>query len=63
MGLALISSKRHGDGAELRVKNHYEIDPNQEFIALGAATSARGILQGFAVSGADSRTAVNDPWA
>jgi MFS superfamily sulfate permease-like transporter len=42
------------------VKNHYDIDPNREFIALGVANIGSGILQGFAVSGADSRTAVND---
>ena len=42
------------------VKNRYDIDPNQEFIALGVADIGAGALQGFAVSGADSRTAVND---
>jgi high affinity sulfate transporter 1 len=41
-------------------KNRYDIDPNREFIALGVANIGAGILQGFAVSGADSRTAVND---
>ena len=41
-------------------KNRYDIDANQEFIALGVANIGAGILQGFAVSGADSRTAVND---
>jgi MFS superfamily sulfate permease-like transporter len=42
------------------VKNRYEIDSNQEFIALGLADIGAGLLQGFAISGADSRTAVND---
>jgi MFS superfamily sulfate permease-like transporter len=42
------------------VKNRYEIDSNQEFIALGVADIGAGLLQGFAISGADSRTAVND---
>ncbi|MBZ5537944.1 MAG: sulfate permease [Acidobacteriia bacterium] len=41
-------------------KNRYDIDANREFIALGVADIGAGILQGFAVSGADSRTAVND---
>ena len=41
-------------------KNRYEIDPNREFIALGVANIGAGLLQGFAVSGADSRTAMND---
>lgn len=41
-------------------KNHYEIDANQDLIALGVANLASGMSQGFAVSGADSRTAIND---
>jgi high affinity sulfate transporter 1 len=41
-------------------KNRYDIDVNQEFIALGACNLAAGFGQGFAVSGADSRTAVSD---
>jgi high affinity sulfate transporter 1 len=42
------------------LKNRYDIDPNREFIALGVADVGAGILQGYAISGADSRTAVND---
>src|SRR5262245_62681635 len=41
-------------------RNRYDLDPDQEFIALGACQVAAGLSQGFAVSGADSRTAVND---
>jgi len=41
-------------------KNHYEIDVDREFAALGAANIAAAISQGFAVSGADSRTAMAD---
>lgn len=41
-------------------KNGYEIDVNQEFRALGLANIASALSQGFAISGADSRTAVND---
>ena len=41
-------------------RNRYEIDANQELIALGAANLAVGLGQGFPVTGADSRTAVND---
>jgi high affinity sulfate transporter 1 len=40
--------------------NHYEIDANQELIAFGAANLASGLAQGFPVTGADSRTAVNN---
>ncbi|SET20109.1 SulP family inorganic anion transporter [Thorsellia anophelis] len=41
-------------------KNRYEIDANAEFRALGIANIVSGLSQGFAVSGASSRTAVND---
>lgn len=34
----------------------YETDSNQEFIALGVADLGAGLMQGFCVSGADSRT-------
>ena len=61
VGLALISFNSAMVTARgFAVKNRYDIDPNQEFIALGMADIGAGALQGFAVSGADSRTAVND---
>lgn len=41
-------------------KNGYDIDADKEFKALGLANIASALSQGFAVSGADSRTAVND---
>jgi high affinity sulfate transporter 1 len=41
-------------------KNGYDIDADKEFKALGIANMASALSQGFAVSGADSRTAVND---
>jgi high affinity sulfate transporter 1 len=60
-GLALISFNSGMVTARgFAVKNRYEIDSNQEFIALGVADLGAGIMQGFAVTGADSRTAVND---
>lgn len=42
------------------IKNGYEIDVDREFAALGAANLASALSHGFAVSGADSRTAMND---
>jgi high affinity sulfate transporter 1 len=61
IGLALISFNSGMVTARgFAVKNRYGIDSNQEFIALGVADLGAGLLQGFAVSGADSRTAVND---
>jgi high affinity sulfate transporter 1 len=60
-GLALISFNSGMVTARgFAVKNHYEIDSNKEFVALGVADIGAGLVQGFAVSGADSRTAVND---
>ncbi len=61
VGLALISfNSAMVTARSFAVKNRYEIDSNREFIALGVADIGAGLLQGFAVSGADSRTAVND---
>jgi MFS superfamily sulfate permease-like transporter len=41
-------------------KNRYEVDGDREFAALGIANIASALSQGFAVSGADSRTAMSD---
>ncbi|HUN60299.1 MAG TPA: SulP family inorganic anion transporter [Candidatus Binataceae bacterium] len=41
-------------------RNGYKVDANRELIALGAANLASAASQGFAVSGADSRTAISD---
>jgi high affinity sulfate transporter 1 len=41
-------------------RNGYDINADKEFMALGMANFASALSQGFAVSGADSRTAVND---
>jgi high affinity sulfate transporter 1 len=41
-------------------KHGYEIDPDQELTALGAANAAAGLASGFPVSGGMSQSAVND---
>lgn len=41
-------------------RNRYEIDPNQELVALGASNVAAGVLSGQPVTGSFSRSAVND---
>ncbi|KFK95235.1 MULTISPECIES: SulP family inorganic anion transporter [unclassified Serratia (in: enterobacteria)] len=41
-------------------KNGYEVDADSEFRALGLVNIVSGLSQGFAISGANSRTAVND---
>jgi SulP family sulfate permease len=41
-------------------KHGYDIDPDQELTAIGAANVATGLAQGFPVSGGMSQSAVND---
>ncbi|MGD9947141.1 MAG: SulP family inorganic anion transporter [Desulfobulbus sp.] len=41
-------------------RNRYDINANQELIAFGICNIVTGLVQGFPVTGADSRTAVND---
>jgi high affinity sulfate transporter 1 len=60
-GIALVSfSSMMASARSFAVKNRYEIDVDREFAALGAANIAAAVSQGFAVSGADSRTAMAD---
>lgn len=60
-GIALVSfSSAMLTARSFAAKNGYEIDPDRDFAALGAANIASSMLGGFAISGADSRTAVND---
>ena len=47
-----------GAARSLAVKGHYEIDPNQELIALGAANVGAGFVQGFPADASLSRSAV-----
>ena len=61
VGVALVSfSSGMVTARSFAARNRYDIDVDQEFIALGACQIASGLSQGFAVTGADSRTAVND---
>lgn len=60
-GLALVSfSSMMLTARSFAEKNGYEIDADKEFSALGAANIASALSQGFAISGADSRTAMAD---
>jgi high affinity sulfate transporter 1 len=60
-GVALIGfSSMMLTARSFATKNRYEIDADREFAALGAANVAAALSQGFAVSGADSRTAMSD---
>ena len=60
-GLALVSfSSMMLTARSFAAKNRYEIDADREMVALGAANIAASLSQSFAISGADSRTAMND---
>jgi high affinity sulfate transporter 1 len=60
-GIALISfSSAMLTARSFAAKNHYDIDVDREFAALGIANIASAFSHGFAISGADSRTAMND---
>lgn len=60
-GLALVSyTSMTLTARSFAAKNRYEVDPDQELAALGAANIAAALSQSFAVSGADSRTAMAD---
>jgi SulP family sulfate permease len=41
-------------------RNGYEVSPNNELIGLGMADGAAGLFQGFAITGSQARTTVND---
>jgi MFS superfamily sulfate permease-like transporter len=60
-GLALVTfSSMMLTSRSFASKNKYDIDLDREFAALGAANIASAVSGGFAVSGADSRTAMSD---
>ncbi len=60
-GVALVSfSSMMLTARSFASKNRYDIDTDREFAALGAANIASALSQGFAISGADSRTAMSD---
>jgi high affinity sulfate transporter 1 len=60
-GLALVTfSSMMLTSRSFASKNKYDVDADREFAALGAANIASALSGGFAVSGADSRTAMGD---
>lgn len=60
-GLALVTfSSMMLTSRSFASKNKYDVDADREFAALGAANIASALSRGFAVSGADSRTAISD---
>jgi high affinity sulfate transporter 1 len=60
-GLALVSfTSMTLTARSFAARNRYDIDTDREFAALGVANLAAALSQGFAISGADSRTAMGD---
>ena len=60
-GLALVSfSSLMLTARSFATKHGYDIEPDQDFAALGVANVASAMSRGFAISGADSRTAMSD---
>ncbi len=61
IGIALLS---YTEGILLArafaTKNGYEVNANQEVTALGVADLAVGLFQGFAITGSQARTTIND---
>jgi high affinity sulfate transporter 1 len=60
-GIALISfCSAMLTARSFAARNGYEIDDDREFAAIGAANIVSSLSHGFAISGADSRTAMNE---
>jgi high affinity sulfate transporter 1 len=60
-GLALVSvTSGILTAKSFAQRNRYEVDADRELIGFGAGNIASGLAQGFPVTGADSRTAVNN---
>lgn len=60
-GIALISfTSMVLTARSFAAKNGYDVDTDRDLAALGTANIASAVSQGFAVSGADSRTAMSD---
>jgi high affinity sulfate transporter 1 len=56
----VIFSESLGAADNFAVKHHYEIDANQELIALGVANGGSGLFGGLAGGGSLSQSAVNE---
>ncbi len=57
-GLALVVfAESYSISARFAAKHGYDVDANQELVAMGAANATAGLFKGFAVSGSASRTA------
>jgi MFS superfamily sulfate permease-like transporter len=61
VGLAIVAySDNVLTARTFAVRNGYDVDGNQELLALGASNLASGVMQGFPVSSSGSRTVIGD---
>jgi sulfate permease, SulP family len=61
LGIAIVGySDNVLTARSFAVRNQYQIDANQELLALGVANLGAGLMQGFPVSSSGSRTAIGD---
>ena len=61
IGLSLLAYAESIAAARtFAAKHHYEVDANQELVALGASNIGSGLLQGFTIDASVSRTATAD---
>ena len=60
-GIAIVAfAESNATARSLAAKHKYEVDPNQELIALGGANVGAGLFQGFPVDASLSRSATAD---
>jgi sulfate permease, SulP family len=61
LGIAIVGySDNVMTARSFAARRHYNVDPNQELLALGLANMGAGLVQGFPVSSSNSRTAIGD---
>ena len=61
MGIALVSfAEAIGPARTFAARHRYDIDPDRELVALGAANVGAGLFQGFPIGSSLSKSAAND---
>lgn len=61
LGIALVGfAEAIGPARAFAAEHHHDIDPDQEFIGLGAANIGAGMFQGFPIGSSLSKSAAND---
>jgi sulfate permease, SulP family len=61
LGIAIVGySDNVLTARSFAARHHYNVDANQELLALGVANLGAGLVQGFPVSSSGSRTAIGD---